>query len=50
MLIENKNVMRILSEKEIYEAMNVKNYIGNAREIVDNIVATAENIIGRRVR
>ncbi len=48
-LIEREDLKGILSKEEIVETMDAANYVGGSREIVDKMVATAEDVVGRKV-
>ena len=48
-LYERKDLEGVLSKEEIAAAMDAANYVGKSREIVDNMVAEAEKVLGRKV-
>ena len=48
-LYERKDLEGVLSKEEIAAAMDTANYVGKSREIVDNMVAEAEKVLGRKV-
>ena len=48
-LYERKDLEGVLSKEEITAAMDAANYVGKSREIVDNMVAEAEKVLGRKV-
>ncbi len=48
-LMEREDLKGILTEQEIIDTMNPANYVGGAREIVDKMVAAAEDAVGRKV-
>lgn len=48
-LLEREDVRRHLTIREIDEAMNPANYVGASREIVDKMVAAAEEALGKKV-
>ncbi len=48
-LYERKDLEGVLSKEEIAAAMDAANYVGKSREIVDNMVAETEKVLGRKV-
>jgi adenylosuccinate lyase len=48
-LMEREDLKGVLTRDEIVETMDAANYVGGAREIVDNMVAEAERVLGRKV-
>ena len=48
-LMEREDLKGVLTRDEIVETMDAANYVGGAREIVDNMVAEAEKALGRKV-
>ncbi len=48
-LMEREDLKGVLTKEEIIETMDAANYVGGAREIVDKMVAAAEDITGRKV-
>ncbi len=48
-LYERKDLEGVLSKEEVAAAMDAANYVGKSREIVDNMVAEAEKVLGRKV-
>lgn len=47
-LAEREDLRGVLTREEIVETMDPSNYVGGAREIVDKMVAAAEDIVGRK--
>ena len=48
-LLENKELLKMMPEKDIRAAMDPANYTGGAKEIVDKMVAEAEKALGIKV-
>ena len=48
-LMEREDLKGVLTREEIVATMDASNYVGGAREIVDNMVAEAEKILGKKV-
>ena len=48
-LMERDDLKGVLTEQEIVETMDAANYVGGAREIVDKMVAAAEDAVGKKV-
>ena len=48
-LYERKDLEGVLSKEEIAAAMDAANYVGKSREIVDDMVAETEKVLGRKV-
>ncbi|MBQ8180316.1 MAG: adenylosuccinate lyase [Candidatus Methanomethylophilaceae archaeon] len=48
-LLEREDLRGVLSKEEIVATMDAANYVGGAREIVDKMVAAAEDVTGRKV-
>ena len=48
-LSEREDLRGILTREEIVQTMDAANYVGGAREIVDNMVAEAEKALGKKV-
>ena len=48
-LLQREDLKGILTEEEIVATMDAANYVGGAREIVDRMVAAAEESTGRKV-
>ncbi|MDR0779032.1 MAG: adenylosuccinate lyase [Methanomassiliicoccaceae archaeon] len=48
-LLRCKKLKNVMSEKEIRDAMDPANYLGGAREIVDDMVSAVEKIMKRKV-
>ncbi|MBR4503891.1 MAG: adenylosuccinate lyase [Candidatus Methanomethylophilaceae archaeon] len=48
-LSEREDLKGVLTREEIVQTMDAANYVGGAREIVDNMVAEAEKALGRKV-
>lgn len=48
-LLEREDLKGVLTPDEIVATMDAANYVGGAREIVDKMVATAEDVVGRKV-
>ncbi|MBR7152255.1 MAG: adenylosuccinate lyase [Candidatus Methanomethylophilaceae archaeon] len=48
-LMEREDLKGVLTPEEIVATMDASNYVGGAREIVDNMVAEAERVLGRKV-
>ena len=48
-LLEREDLKGVLTEQEIVETMDAANYVGGAREIVDKMVAAAEDAVGKKV-
>jgi len=48
-LLENKELLKMMPEKDIRAAMDPANYTGGAKEIVDRMVAEAEKALGIKV-
>lgn len=49
-LLQRKDLKKLMTEKEIEDAMNPANYTGGARKIVDNMVSEVEKTLGKKVR
>lgn len=48
-LLQREDLKGVLTPEEIAETMDAANYVGGAREIVDSMVAAAEEAVGRKV-
>ena len=48
-LMEREDLKGVLTPEEIVATMDASNYVGGAREIVDKMVAAAEDVVGRKV-
>jgi adenylosuccinate lyase len=48
-LIEREDLKGVLTKEEIIATMDAANYVGGAREIVDKMVAAANDIVGPKV-
>ena len=48
-LLENKDLLKQMPEKDIRSAMDPANYTGGAKEIVDKMVAEVERTLGIKV-
>ena len=48
-LLERKDLVKLMSEKEIRDAMNPANYTGGSKEIVDNMVSEVEKVLKKKV-
>ncbi len=48
-LSEREDLKGVLTREEIVQTMDAANYVGGAREIVDNMVAEAEKALGKKV-
>lgn len=48
-LLKNREVMDVMSEDELRDVMDPNNYVGGAREIVDNMVKETEKVTGRKI-
>ena len=48
-LLQREDLKGVLTPEEIIATMDAANYVGGSREIVDKMVAAAEDVVGRKV-
>lgn len=48
-LLENSEVMKLVTESELDAALDPNSYVGSAPQMVDKIVADAEKLLGKRI-